>query len=993
MAYIETTKVSDNEIVKASDWIYAFDSQITNISTALQAVLESNQDFVINGKVKKAGDGGSMAVDVSPIFGICYSTGQQFLGSEDTENVSIPSSSTYDDIFTVEVKGVYEEYDNEQRAFADFETGIKTFQYIDTKKRLKVDVQVLKNESQSTTAPAHTEGWVKIAEIFVPANATSINECTINNITSDVAGEENSSWTNEKSVTYNIGYISDVNSKFRQQHKSDGTHKSDIIGSSELNYGTGAGQVNGTILPTGDTASLNGTSYGASTSITSIIKTICTKVTDLFNKYLVNGAFNFNGEIAISDLVSSNVLTNAVKIGAAGDGTAYIKVGNDTILTITSTGILRCKNGYTASATNDLITKSVTDALALQITSLSTRIEQVNERFNGVEVFANNTLTRFSSEITVTAASTANVNVTTGGLLTIDGVALSANNLVLLKNQTNKKQNGIWTAQTGAWNRGSYTTEASLRKRIRIIYGTTNIGNVYIIPQTGYTITNGTASIDLDVEKTHYSVKEFASTVMERDTCGRSCVVAPVCNCEIANKGYVDSALSAYAKLSGAKFTSTGFAGALCVERNSTGVAAIRFNNCSGILGYFGAGTANGRFVRYDCTASTSYTILDTSAAVTVEQGGTGATTAAAARTNLGLGTAATCASTAFLSATGKACCANNAELICTCNSNGCTCWLPLLFVNDPTAAGGCGFKARVSTGISTYNNAAVSAGNQGVVYIALGNSLPTTCACNAKGILKLFGTNIGYHYLCSANTGTSVYCACLPNSSGTIALTSSTVEKACCVCTAAASASSPTYVLGGISGSSSGKPTPYNTACLCVKYAASAASAASAANATSAITATCVCTGAPSASCPTFVLGGIGGSSSGKPIPYSTSCLCVKYATCSCSVNNYRVSLRHITSWCSSQSYTYHCIQVCAPLTGIISSLIPTTYVHYQTGQSCCAACCSFTFLGDLIDGVYVKIDEWTTVRTWCCSGNYDYNGISICKCTLTDIPVMRTY
>lgn len=44
-------------------------------------------------------------------------------------------------------------------------------------------------------------------------------------------------------------------------------------------------------------------------------------------------------------------------------------------------------------------------------------------------------------------------NITLSGLQTIDGVALAAGDRVLVKNQTDQKQNGIWVADTGGWER------------------------------------------------------------------------------------------------------------------------------------------------------------------------------------------------------------------------------------------------------------------------------------------------------------------------------------------------------------------------------------------------------------------------------------------------------------------------------------------------------------------------------------------------------------
>lgn len=55
----------------------------------------------------------------------------------------------------------------------------------------------------------------------------------------------------------------------------------------------------------------------------------------------------------------------------------------------------------------------------------------------------------------VIAASTANIDLTTGGLLTLDGVTLPAGARVLVKDQTDPKQNGIYIAAAGAWTRAA----------------------------------------------------------------------------------------------------------------------------------------------------------------------------------------------------------------------------------------------------------------------------------------------------------------------------------------------------------------------------------------------------------------------------------------------------------------------------------------------------------------------------------------------------------
>lgn len=53
----------------------------------------------------------------------------------------------------------------------------------------------------------------------------------------------------------------------------------------------------------------------------------------------------------------------------------------------------------------------------------------------------------------VRVATTADIDLTTGGLLTIDTITVIAGDRVLVKNQTNTEENGIYVAAAGAWSR------------------------------------------------------------------------------------------------------------------------------------------------------------------------------------------------------------------------------------------------------------------------------------------------------------------------------------------------------------------------------------------------------------------------------------------------------------------------------------------------------------------------------------------------------------
>ena len=119
-------------------------------------------------------------------------------------------------------------------------------------------------------------------------------------------------------------------------------------------------------------------------------------------------------------------------------------------------------------------------------TSLSARIEK-----RGVD--AQNILSKFAYIETVpAAASIEHIDVVKGGLLVIDGIKTKAGEVVFLKDQSDKKQNGFWEVQTGAWNRAAgYTaadTDCFTYKLITIDAGNTNKGRIYFLDDDSYRI-------------------------------------------------------------------------------------------------------------------------------------------------------------------------------------------------------------------------------------------------------------------------------------------------------------------------------------------------------------------------------------------------------------------------------------------------------------------------------------------------------------------------
>lgn len=95
----------------------------------------------------------------------------------------------------------------------------------------------------------------------------------------------------------------------------------------------------------------------------------------------------------------------------------------------------------------------------------------------------------------VRAATTANI--TLSGTQTIDGVAVVANDRVLVKNQTTASQNGIYVVSAGAWTRASDADAAGELTSGTFVFveeGTTQADSGWVISTDG-TITIGTTAI------------------------------------------------------------------------------------------------------------------------------------------------------------------------------------------------------------------------------------------------------------------------------------------------------------------------------------------------------------------------------------------------------------------------------------------------------------------------------------------------------------------
>ena len=441
MANFKTAIAAENEIMKAADVTFGYDSSIDNVAVALKAVLSNSAgDYVIGGKVKPYGSGG-LNVSIEPIFAYKDSTGVCIAETDTTEPVSFEEAdSSLDRIDIVEVMGEEEGYDSQSRKFNDPSTGTKTTQTVNTKKRIKLTVVVKKGSNGSESAPAVDAGYVKLAEVRIPAGTNNITSDLIKNIDARKYGKENTDWTTNKAATFNPSYLANIFYTFLVQHNEDGSHKNAVIKAANIDFGTGSGQVMGSSLPTGQSMSVHGVDFTSSESVTSLIQSLANNVNNLY-KY------------------SSDILSRF----------------------------------------------SLLDDLPV-------------------------------------ACSTANVDIATGGEMTIDGVSVSIGQLVFLKDQTDAKENGFYEVQSGAWNRYTgYTTSVPAAFKHKLVFvkaGTTNKGKVFYLNGDFEQI----GTDELNFVESDFSPYAIANKAVIRDKDGRFRAKAPKDKEDVARKQEIDEA-------------------------------------------------------------------------------------------------------------------------------------------------------------------------------------------------------------------------------------------------------------------------------------------------------------------------------------------------------------------------------------------------------------------------------------------------------------------
>lgn len=212
--------------------------------------------------------------------------------------------------------------------------------------------------------------------------------------------------------------------------------------------------------------SSGGTSYAPTTLDTVAVTTFSAGSTGFAPNTATSGIITLTGTLVLANGGTGASLvgvagapvysdtTSTFAVGTAGvSGQAYISggVGAPTWQTIASTittnEILEGDGAGAFTANGATFVGSPTYSGVTLSGTVTNATDATTKQY--VDSVANG----LSWKQSVITASTADIDLTTGGLLTIDGVTVADGDRVLVKDQTSVPQNGIYIAHTGSWTR------------------------------------------------------------------------------------------------------------------------------------------------------------------------------------------------------------------------------------------------------------------------------------------------------------------------------------------------------------------------------------------------------------------------------------------------------------------------------------------------------------------------------------------------------------
>ena len=196
---IYTIDVVDNSVNLIEDFDFAFD------------IIGANA--IMTGMVVAEAAIPDMTIQISAGIAKDFTVGTFLVGEALVDTVT-DSEPVLDRRDNVEIRRIIEDTTLGTRQFKDPVTENITESIIDTKSEYKTEIQiVVGTPGASPTAPATTTGWIKIAEILVPAASLTVIDANIYNVDAEKAGVNNTSWTADATGNYRNGSISEMKTK------------------------------------------------------------------------------------------------------------------------------------------------------------------------------------------------------------------------------------------------------------------------------------------------------------------------------------------------------------------------------------------------------------------------------------------------------------------------------------------------------------------------------------------------------------------------------------------------------------------------------------------------------------------------------------------------------------------------------------------------------------------------------------------------------------
>jgi hypothetical protein len=262
---ITTALVHEHEMAKNTDFQHGFESIIRNAAVLDRMLVSATSDYVIGGVVTT--DPSAVGIHLSKMWGNGLALDLPAYNREISPLIPITPPNGNNRIDTLQVRGIFEAYDTQRRAFYNPESETGQFYTVNTKERMIVEYQVKQGVVGQNGAPQADTGWLKLAEILVRPGITVIAAADIHNITAIRQGEENTAWTTQKARTFLVIPSQELQQLFFEEHTSTGEHRQGIIKALNIAFGTGNNQVNGKFVPFGENYTAGGDTFSATDSL------------------------------------------------------------------------------------------------------------------------------------------------------------------------------------------------------------------------------------------------------------------------------------------------------------------------------------------------------------------------------------------------------------------------------------------------------------------------------------------------------------------------------------------------------------------------------------------------------------------------------------------------------------------------------------------------------------------------------------------------------